>query len=144
MAGALAALTGSVGFYIYSIGFRAAVLASLVGVWQTIPRVFANCYSLLRRMPPDERKVATEVGSHPYRAALLLMALAAVPFAFLGRPLLIVIAFTDLGSVFIPFLAATLLYLHNRIAFPAPLQTNRLATVFAVVGALEIMALIKS
>ena len=153
MAGALAALTGSVGFYIYSIGFWAAVLASLVGVWQTIPRVFADCYSLLRRMPPDERKVATEVGSHPYRAALSLMALAAVPFAFLGRPLLIVIAFTVLGSVFIPFLAATLLYLNNRIAFPAPLQSNRLATnialgiivvVFAVVGALEIIALIQS
>ena len=36
MAGALAALTGSAGFYTYSIGFWAAVLASLVGVWQTI------------------------------------------------------------------------------------------------------------
>ena len=92
-------------------------------------------------MPPGERKAATEVGSHPYRAALLLMALAAVPFAFLGRPLLIVIAFTVLGSVFIPFLAATLLYLNNRITFPAPLGI--IVVVFAVVGALEIMALIK-
>ena len=43
MAGALAAFTGSAGFYIYSIGFWAAVLASLVGVWQTIPSVFADC-----------------------------------------------------------------------------------------------------
>ena len=55
MAGALAALTGSAGFYIYSTGFWAAVLASLVGVWQTIPNVFADCYSLMRWLPPSNR-----------------------------------------------------------------------------------------
>jgi Mn2+/Fe2+ NRAMP family transporter len=150
MAGALAALTGSTGFYIYSLGFWAAVLASLVGVWQSIPSVFADCYSLLRRMPPDERKMATQPGAPAYRTALLFMALAAVPFAFLGRPLVIVIVFTVLGSLFIPFLAATLLFLNNRIAFPASLHRNRLATnvvlglivvLFLVVGALEVAAL---
>jgi Mn2+/Fe2+ NRAMP family transporter len=147
MAGALAALTGSAGFYIYSIGFWAAVLASLVGVWQTIPSVFADCYSLLRRMRANEREAALQPGARPYRAALLFMALASVPFAFVGRPLLIVIAFTVLGSLFIPFLAVTLLYLNNRVAFPAPLRPNRLVTnlvlgfivvLFLVVGALEI------
>jgi Mn2+/Fe2+ NRAMP family transporter len=152
MAGALAALTGSAGFYIYSIGFWAAVLASLVGVWQTIPSVFADCYSLLRRMPPDQRKAAMQPGAPPYRTALLFMALASVPFAFLGRPLLIVIAFTVLGSFFIPFLAATLLYLNNRVTFSAPLCPNRLATnvvlvlivvLFLIVGALEIGGLFR-
>ena len=151
MAGALSALTGPAGFYIYSIGFWAAVLASLVGVWQTIPSVFADCYSLLRRMPPNERKAATQPGARPYRTALLFMALASVPFAFLDRPLLIVIAFTILGSLFIPFLAATLLYLNNRVAFAAPLQSNRLATnivlslivlLFLVVGALEVSGIV--
>ena len=152
MAGALAALTGSSGFYIYSIGFWAAVLASLVGVWQTIPSVCADCYSLLRRMPPDEREAMIQPGARPYRTALLFMALSSVPFAFLGRPVLIVIAFTVLGSLFIPFLAATLLYLNNPVAFPAPLRPNRPATnivlglivvLFLVVGALEIGGLFK-
>jgi hypothetical protein len=151
MAGALATLTGSAGFYIYSVGFWAAVLASLVGVWQTIPSVFADCHSLLRRMPPAERQAATQLGSRSYRAALLFMAVASVPFAFLGRPLLIVLAFTVLGSLFIPFLAATLLYLNNRVPFPAPLRPNHFATnivlalivvLFLVVGALEIAALL--
>ena len=151
MAGALAAITGRAGFYIYSIGFWAAVLASLVGVWQTIPSIFADCYGLLRGMPPDQRKAATQPTSTPYRVALLFMVFAALPFAFLGRPLMIVIAFTVLGSLFIPFLAATLLYLNNRIPFPPPLRSNSLATdivlglivvLFLVVGALEIMALV--
>ncbi len=151
MAGALAELTGPAGFYIYSVGFWAAVLASLVGVWQSIPSVFADCYCLLRRMPTAERMAATRQGSPPYRAALLFMALASVPFAFLGSPLVIVIAFTILGSLFIPFLAATLLYLNNRIEFPALVRSSRLATnlvlglivvLFGIVGVIEIMELL--
>lgn len=150
MAGALANLTGSAGFYIYGIGFWAAVVASLVGVWQTIPSVFADCYSLVRRLPPAEREAAIQPQARPYRTALLFMACASVPFAFVNRPLLIVIAFTVLGSLFIPFLAGTLLYLNNRVSFPAPLRRNRLATnvvlvliiiLFVIVGALELSAL---
>jgi hypothetical protein len=101
-------------------------------------------------MAPDERRAATQLGARPYRAALLFMAVASVPFAFLGSPLLIVIAFTVLGSLFIPFLAATLLYLNNRVALPPPLRRNRHATnvvlglivlLFLVVGSLEVAAL---
>ena len=151
MADALAALTGPAGFYVYSIGFWAAVLASLVGVWQATPGICADCYSLLRRLPSDQRKAAILPGAPPYRAALFFMALASVPFAFIGSPLVIVIGFTILGSLFIPFLAGTLLYLNNRVAFPAPLRPNRLATnivlglivlLFGVVGVLEITELL--
>lgn len=151
MAGALAALTGPSGFYIYSIGFWAAVLASLVGVWQTTPSVFADCHGLLRRSTADQRMASILPGSPAYRAALLFMALASVPFSFFGSPLVIVIAFTVLGSLFIPFLAATLLYLNNRVAFPPPLCSNRLPTnlvlgfiivLFLIVGASEITKLI--
>ncbi len=147
MAGALAALIGPTGFYVYSIGFWAAVLASLVGVWQTIPSVFADCYSLVRKLPPDERKSAMRLGSRPYRIALLFMACSSAPFAFLDRPLLIVIAFTILGSFFIPFLATTLLYLNNKVPFASPVRPNRLSTnavlvlivlLFLGAGALEI------
>jgi len=150
MAGALSALTGPAGFYIYSVGFWAAVVASLVGVWQTIPSVAADCYSLLRRLPPEERAAAVRPGAPLYRAALLFMALASLPFAFLGRPLLIVVVFTVLGSLFIPFLAVTLLHLNNRVAVTTPLRPNRLAAnvvlvliviLFVVVGALEIYTL---
>ena len=151
MAGALATLTGPVGFYIYSLGFWAAVLASLFGVWQTIPTVFADCLCLLRRVPPDLRQVAILPASRFYRGALLFMALASVPFAFLGSPLVIVITFTVLGSVFIPFLAGTLLYLNNRITLTGLLHHNRLTTnivlvlilvLFAIVGMIEIKELL--
>lgn len=147
MAGQLAEITGPAGFYIYSIGFWAAVLASLFGVWQTVPTIFADCHSLLRRIPQPERDAAMQPSSWQCRAALVFMALASVPFAFLGRPLLAVVGFTIIGSLFIPFLAATLLYLNNRVPWPGPIRRNNAATnavlvlvlwLFVFVGGLEI------
>jgi hypothetical protein len=147
MAGQLADLVGPSGFYVYSIGFWAAVLASLFGVWQTIPRVFADCYSLLRRCKTNERQAAMKTGSPHFRAALAFMALASVPFVLADRPVLIVIAFTILGSVFIPFVAATLLYLNNRVSWRSAIPHNGPGTnailifvllLFLVVAAWEI------
>ena len=143
MAGELAALLGSAGFYIYSIGFWAAVMASLVGVWKTMPGICADCYDLLRA-PAERGRAKVE------RVALAFMALVSVPFAFLDRPLLVVVAFTVLGSLFIPFLAATLLHLNNRVPWEASVPHNHAATnvvlvlvlvLFLAIGAMEVVAL---
>jgi len=147
MAGALEAFTGRIGFFVYSIGFLAAVVASLFGVWQTIPTVISDCFGLLRRVPRDRREAAARPGAPGYRKALLFMAISSVPFVLLGKPLVVIIAFTVLGSFFIPFLAATLLYLNIRAPIPESLLKNRQATnfllglivlLFLVVGAWEI------
>ena len=142
MAGELAALVGRVGFHIYSVGFWAAVLASLVGVWKTVPGIWAECHGLLRAPSVPRRERVEGI-------ALAFMALVSVPFAFLDRPLLVVIAFTVLGSLFIPFLAATLLYLDNRIAWAPSVPHNHASTnavlvlillLFLAIGAIEIIA----
>jgi len=146
MAGQLAEITGPVGFYIYSIGFWAAVLASLIGVWQTVPTLFADGYCLLRRLPQPERDAAMRASSWQCRAALAFMVLVSVPFTFFGRPLLVVVGFTIVGSLFIPFLAGTLLYLNNRVPWPSGIRRNNAATnavlvlvllLFLMVGGLE-------
>ena len=124
MADQLAHLIGPAGRLVYSFGFWAAVVASLFGVWQSVPFMIADCYALLRRLPEPERASLVRAGSLPYRAALTLMALSSIPFAFAGRPLLVIVAFTVLGSLFIPFLAATLLYLNNRIFSERPIRTR--------------------
>ena len=151
MAGELAALTGPVGFYIYSIGFWAAVTASLFGVWQTVPSIFADTVGLLRRLPPAAQEEALRPTSPAYRAALAFMAAVAIPLAFLGRPLFLIIGFTIVGSLFIPFVAATLLYLNNRVPWSSPVRRNGLASnilliavlvLFLVVGGIEIAGLL--
>jgi uncharacterized protein (DUF486 family) len=68
---------------------------------------------VVRRYRPEERLAATKVTSTPYRLALVYVALAPIPLAFTNQPLLIIRTYTIVGSLFIPFLAATLLYLNN-------------------------------
>ena len=143
MAETLGATIGPVGFYAYSIGFWAAVFASLLGVWQSIPYLFADCYGLMRAYPREERARLTSVTSTPYRLALLFITVVPIPFAFIDQPLIIVRTFTIVGSLFIPFLAATLLYLNNvRIPVDCGVPRNSALTNVVLVFALILFAIV--
>ena len=113
MAETLGTIIGPFGFYAYAIGFWATVFASLLGIWQSLPYLFADYYGLARGYSRTERQTLTEVTSTPYRVALLGITIVPIPFAFLDQPLFLIRSFTIIGSLFIPFLAATLLYLNN-------------------------------
>ena len=143
MAEMLGSILGAFGRYAYSIGFWAAVFASLLGVWQSVPYLYADFYSILKKLPADERARVTKVTSTPYRLALVFVTLAPIPFAFTGQPLQVIVAYTIVGSLFVPFLAATLLYLNNRVRWMNGVPRNNLATnallvvillLFAIVG----------
>ncbi|HJS75162.1 MAG TPA: Nramp family divalent metal transporter [Vicinamibacteria bacterium] len=120
----LGSLVGPAGFYVYSIGFWAAVFAALLGVWQSVPYLYADFYAIWKKAPPEERAKLTEVGSVPYRAALAYVTLAPIPFAFAGRPLFIIVTYTIVGSLFLPFLATTLLWLHRRARWDERVPRN--------------------
>ena len=147
MAETLGAAIGPLGFYAYSIGFWATVFASLLGIWQSIPYLFADYYGLMRKYDRARRELLTRVASTPYRVALVLISIVPIPFAFIDQPLIVIRTFTIVGSFFIPFLAATLLYLNNTHIPPhsgVPKNsalTNAILTlalvVFALVGASE-------
>ncbi|TPW10288.1 MAG: Mn2+ and Fe2+ transporter of the NRAMP family-like protein, partial [Acidimicrobiaceae bacterium] len=125
-------------------GFWAAVFASLLGVWQSVPYLYADFYGILKKMTPADRLEVVKVTSTPYRLALAFITLVPLPFAFTGQPIAIIILYTIVGSLFVPFLAATLLYLNNRVKWTEPVPhnawyTNLLLTaillLFAIVGA---------
>ena len=40
----------------FSVGFWAAVFASLLGVWQSVPYLYADFYGILKKMSPEARK----------------------------------------------------------------------------------------
>jgi Mn2+/Fe2+ NRAMP family transporter len=148
MAEMLGTLLGPFGVYAYSLGFWAAVFASLLGVWQSVPYLYADFYGILRRLPDAERRHVTNVTSTPYRLALAFITLVPLPFAFTGRPVAVIVIYTIVGSLFVPFLAATLLYLNNRVRWSIPVPRNHWTTnialaaillLFMVVGAQEVM-----
>jgi Mn2+/Fe2+ NRAMP family transporter len=147
MAETLGTSVGPVGFYVYAVGFWSAVFASLLGVWQSLPYLYADVYGLLRHYPRAVRDTLTTVSSPVYRLALAFVTLVPVPLAFIDQPLAVIRTFTIVGSLFVPFLAAVLLYLNN-VCLPADSAVPRnswLANaglalallVFAAVGASE-------
>ena len=146
MAAALGALLGNFGRFAFSAGFWAAVFASLLGVWQSVPYLYADFYGILKKLPAAERLDVVKVTSTPYRLALAYITLVPIPFAFTGRPIQIVIIYTIVGSLFVPFLAATLLYLNNKVKWTEPVPHNAWYTnlllaaillLFAIVGSQE-------
>jgi Mn2+/Fe2+ NRAMP family transporter len=152
MAEVLGTLLGPFGVYAYSLGFWAAVFASLLGVWQSVPYLYADFYGVSKRLSGDERRAVTQVTSTPYRLALVFIALVPIPFAFTGRPLAVIVIYTIVGSLFVPFLAATLLYLNNRVNWAAAVPRNHWTTnvilvailaLFAVLGAQEIASALR-
>jgi hypothetical protein len=148
MAEMLGGILGPFGAYAYSVGFWAAVFASLLGVWQSVPYIYADFYSIITKAPGHLRREALKVTSLPYRLALAFITLAPMPFAFVRRPLFIIVVYTIVGSLFIPFVAATLLHLNNRVRWTADVPHNRWTTnallvlilaLFVGVGAQEIL-----
>ncbi len=152
MAETLGSILGPFGEYAYAIGFWAAVFASLLGVWQSVPYLYGDLYGILRKLSPAAREAATQVTSTPYRLALVFITLVPIPLAFTGRPLFIIVSYTIVGSLFVPFLAATLLYLNNRVAWTEAVPKNHWSTnllliailaLFLAVGAQEAMGALR-
>jgi Mn2+/Fe2+ NRAMP family transporter len=152
MAAALGALLGNFGRFAFSAGFWAAVFASLLGVWQSVPYLYADFYGILKKMSPADRLDVVKVTSTPYRLALAFITLVPLPFAFTGRPIAIIVTYTIVGSLFVPFLAATLLYLNNKVKWTEPVPHNAWYTnlllgaillLFAIVGAQEVIGALR-
>src|SRR6188474_517664 len=152
MAEMLGSILGAFGRIAYSVGFWAAVFASLLGVWQSVPYLYADFYSIHKKMSPEERQRVTRVTSTPYRLALLFVTLAPMPFAFTGQPIQVIVIYTIVGSLFVPFLAATLLYLNNKVRWSAPVPKNSWTTnallliilaMFLIVGGNEVVNTIR-
>jgi Mn2+/Fe2+ NRAMP family transporter len=148
MAEVLGTLLGPFGVYAYGLGFWAAVFASLLGVWQSVPYLYADFYGVMKNLSAEGRREVTRVTSTPYRLGLAFIALVPIPFAFTGRPLVIIVTYTIVASLFIPFLAATLLHLNNRVAWASAVPKNHWTTnvvlvailaLFAILGAQEVM-----
>jgi Mn2+/Fe2+ NRAMP family transporter len=148
MAEMLGRILGPFGTIAYSVGFWAAVFASLLGVWQSVPYLYADLYGIVKKLSFAERAAATKVTSLPYRLALLFITLVPLPFAFLRRPLFIIVVYTIVGSLFVPFLAATLLYMNNKVKWKSDVPSNHWTTnvvllvilaLFVAIGAQEVI-----
>lgn len=109
----LETVMGRTGKWVFLIGFWGAVFSSLLGVWQSVPYLFADFLTLRRRLPPEERRAIDYTRTAAYR--LYLIAIATIPTVLLWRGVLqIQKAYAILGACFMPLLALTLLIMNNH------------------------------
>jgi len=113
LADQLAGELGAPGHWVFLAGFWGAVFSSLLGVWQSIPYMFADFLDLSRGGHTDVRGSREFAGTPAYRAYLIFIAVA--PLALLGTPVReIQLVYGVFGALFLPLLALTLLVMNNR------------------------------
>lgn len=106
---------------VFLTGFWATAFTSLLGVWNGVSLFFTDWVHTIRDKP--ERQGSDE-RSPWYRAYAAWLTFPPMLLLFLGKPVAIVIAYTVLGAIFMPFLAATLLILLNGRAFPRDFRSG--------------------
>ena len=113
LADQLGTVLGPAGKWVMLIGFWGAVFSSLLGVWQSVPYMFADFVFSNRRVKSTTDNVTDLASTPPYRIYLFLIATVPLPLLWLTveRAQL---TYAVLGSLFMPLLALTLLLMNNR------------------------------
>ncbi|MFG0285293.1 MAG: Nramp family divalent metal transporter [Phycisphaerales bacterium JB039] len=120
-------VAGPAGRWVFLLGAWAAVASSLLGVWQSVPLIFADWW----RLTAGAGEVSER--SRPYRVYLIALALA--PCAGLLAPFKTAqVAYTYTGAWFVPLLAVALLLLGGRSRWMGPLRNGPVATTALVVA----------
>lgn len=125
---------GEVAGTVFLVGFWAAAMSSLVGVWNGVSLMFADFVGHVRGLSDDDP--ARRSGGRWYQAYVLWLTFPPMIMLFLGQPVWLIVAYTVLGAFFMPFLAVTLLWLLNTDRTPAAwrngLTSNVLMSLCAV------------
>lgn len=100
----------------FLIGFWAASFSSIIGVWNGVSLMFAYFWGNIRGKEsghPD-----TRVGGKYFRFYVLWLTFPPMILFALGQPIGLILVYGMLGSLFMPFLALTLLGLLNGKRVP--------------------------
>ena len=126
---------GPAGKWLFLLGTFGAVFSSLLGVWQAVPYLFADCWNLLREGRPGTARDAVDTRGRPYRIYLLMLAL--VPMLGLFFSFREIQKFYSvIGAWFFPLLALVLLVLNGRTAFIGARHRNRPLTTAVLIAVL--------
>ena len=128
----------------FLVGFWAAAFTSIIGVWNGVSLMFADYWGNIRGKTsghPD-----TRVGGKYFKFYVLWLTFPPMILFPLGRPIGLILVYAVLGSLFMPFLAVTLLGLLNGRRIPREwadkLHTNIAlsicALLFGILGAQQL------
>jgi Mn2+/Fe2+ NRAMP family transporter len=107
---------GAVASTIFLVGFWAAAMSSLVGVWNGVSLMFADFAGSVRGLSEDSPERGA--GSTGYKAYILWLTFPPMLLIFFGEPFWLIQLYTVLGAFIMPFLAITLLLILNSERVP--------------------------
>lgn len=123
LTGELQITIGELGSAIFLAGAWAATFTSLLGVWQSVPYMFADFWGIFTGGSVEE----VDLKGKPYR--YFLIALAFIPLLSLGIEFVLVQkVYAFLGSFVIPLIAAALLFLNSNKSLTGEQLRNKLTT----------------
>jgi len=130
---------GPIGSWMFLIGAAGAVFSSLLGVWQAVPYLFADIWSLVLHDQNSEggldARASIDTRSVTYR--IYLVALAIIPMVGLFWQFAQVQKiYAIIGATFIPLLALVLLILNGRTAWVGAADRNKPLTTAVLAGIL--------
>ena len=129
-------LMGPVCKWAFLLGAWGAVFSSLLGVWQSIPYLFADFWSLRQHTGDGEPQRPVDTRDTPYQAYLLgiglipILGLAALDFKTITKTYAVV------GALFIPMLSAVLLVLNGRSEWIGAKYKNSIRMSFVLAATL--------
>jgi Mn2+/Fe2+ NRAMP family transporter len=124
------------GKWMFLIGAFGAVFSSLLGVWQSVPYLFADCWRLLRERPdPDAPAIMVDTSGLPYRTYLVVLGVIPMIGLFWSFQEVQVL-YTVTGALFFPFLALALLIWNGRSDWVGIQFKNRPLTSIALASVL--------
>ena len=121
--------TGSIGYWIFLVGFWGAVFSSMLGVWNGVPYIFQDCRRIQKRKE--------ELSKKDYVGYLAYLAFPPMVLLALEKPIWVIIVYAVFGALFMPFLATTLLILNNRKNLVGDAK-NSIGTNVCLVGAIAV------
>lgn len=135
----LAARYGTWAGKVFLVGFWAAAMSSLVGVWNGVSLMFADFAGHARGLPEDH--VDRSAKGRFYKAYVLWLTFPPMVMMFLGKPVWLILAYGVLGAFFMPFLAITLLWLLNTDRVPREWRNGPISNTVMGLCALAFIAL---
>jgi len=131
---------------IFLVGVWGAIFTSTLGVWNGVPYIFADFVSAFKGRYGE----SVSTGDWTYRGYLLFLALPPMAMLVLDRPIWVITVYTVTGGLFMPLLAASLLWLNSRRDLVSDQRNGRWTTallifsllLFAGIAARQIIDLI--
>ncbi|MBI1313536.1 iron transporter [bacterium] len=124
---------GSAARIAFLTGAWGAVFSSMLGVWQSVPYLFADSLALLRGEAPEDARRSLDTSSPVYRAALL--AIAIIPASGLLVSFeKVQLAYGIVGAAFMPILATALSFLNGSVKRIGTAGRNSVAVTLTLIA----------